>query len=109
MAGRLSDRLGRRPVLAVTVLVLLAALLHDALAVSRLTLDKMAGGGIYDHLGGGFSRYSVDERWLVPHFEKMLYDNAEFIALLTLVWQETRDQRLTQMSLGAAQAQGAVE
>lgn len=41
-----------------------------------LTLDKMAGGGIYDHLGGGFARYSVDERWLVPHFEKMLYDNA---------------------------------
>ncbi len=42
----------------------------------RLTLDKMASGGIYDHLGGGFHRYSVDERWLVPHFEKMLYDNA---------------------------------
>ncbi len=42
----------------------------------KLTLDKMAGGGIYDHLGGGFHRYSVDERWLVPHFEKMLYDNA---------------------------------
>ena len=41
-----------------------------------LTLDKMAGGGIYDHLGGGFARYTVDERWLVPHFEKMLYDNA---------------------------------
>ncbi|HEY6562971.1 MAG TPA: thioredoxin domain-containing protein, partial [Pirellulaceae bacterium] len=42
----------------------------------RLTLDKMARGGIYDHVGGGFARYSVDERWLVPHFEKMLYDNA---------------------------------
>jgi uncharacterized protein YyaL (SSP411 family) len=41
-----------------------------------LTLDKMAAGGIYDHLGGGFARYSVDDRWLVPHFEKMLYDNA---------------------------------
>ncbi len=41
-----------------------------------LTLDKMSRGGIYDHLGGGFARYSVDERWLVPHFEKMLYDNA---------------------------------
>ena len=40
------------------------------------TLDKMARGGIYDHLGGGFARYSVDEKWLVPHFEKMLYDNA---------------------------------
>ncbi|HEY1380482.1 MAG TPA: thioredoxin domain-containing protein [Gemmataceae bacterium] len=48
----------------------------DALAMVRTTLDHMAAGGIYDHLGGGFHRYSVDERWLVPHFEKMLYDNA---------------------------------
>jgi uncharacterized protein YyaL (SSP411 family) len=47
-----------------------------ALAAVELTLDKMARGGIYDQLGGGFHRYSVDERWLVPHFEKMLYDNA---------------------------------
>lgn len=46
------------------------------LKMVRLNLDKMACGGIYDHLGGGFARYSVDERWLVPHFEKMLYDNA---------------------------------
>jgi uncharacterized protein len=46
------------------------------LEMVKLTLDKMAAGGIYDHLGGGFARYSVDERWLVPHFEKMLYDNA---------------------------------
>jgi uncharacterized protein YyaL (SSP411 family) len=45
----------------------------------RLTLDRMAAGGIYDHLGGGFARYSVDARWLVPHFEKMLYDNALLI------------------------------
>ncbi|MCH8923306.1 MAG: thioredoxin domain-containing protein [Planctomycetes bacterium] len=50
---------------------------NDAvLNMVRLNLNKMAGGGIYDHLGGGFARYSVDERWLVPHFEKMLYDNA---------------------------------
>jgi len=54
------------------------------------TLDRMCQGGIYDHLGGGFSRYSVDEEWLVPHFEKMLYDNAELIDLLTLVWQDTK-------------------
>ena len=46
------------------------------LEMVRLNLDKMARGGIYDHLGGGFARYSVDDRWLVPHFEKMLYDNA---------------------------------
>ncbi|SMH55692.1 thioredoxin domain-containing protein [Azospirillum agricola] len=55
------------------------------------TLANMAQGGIYDHLGGGFARYSVDERWLAPHFEKMLYDNAMLLDLLTLVWQETRD------------------
>jgi uncharacterized protein YyaL (SSP411 family) len=55
-----------------------------------LTLDRMCQGGIYDHLGGGFSRYSTDPEWLVPHFEKMLYDNAQLIELLTLVWQKTR-------------------
>ena len=48
----------------------------DALAMVELTLDKMAAGGMYDHLGGGFHRYSTDAVWLVPHFEKMLYDNA---------------------------------
>jgi uncharacterized protein YyaL (SSP411 family) len=53
-------------------------------------LDAMSQGGIYDHLGGGYARYSTDAHWLVPHFEKMLYDNAELVALLTLVWQETR-------------------
>jgi len=53
------------------------------------TLDQMCQGGIYDHLGGGFARYSTDERWLAPHFEKMLYDNAQLIDLLTLVWQHT--------------------
>lgn len=55
-----------------------------------LTLDNMSQGGIYDHLGGGYARYSTDERWLVPRFEKMLYDNAGTIELLTLVWQMTR-------------------
>jgi uncharacterized protein len=47
-----------------------------SLAMATLTLEKMADGGIYDHVGGGFHRYSTDDRWLVPHFEKMLYDNA---------------------------------
>jgi uncharacterized protein YyaL (SSP411 family) len=55
------------------------------------TLTTISQGGIYDHLGGGFARYATDARWLVPHFEKMLYDNAELVSLLTLVWQETRD------------------
>jgi hypothetical protein len=53
-----------------------------------LTLDKMSLGGLYDHLGGGYSRYSTDSRWLAPHFEKMLYDNAQLIELLTTVWQQ---------------------
>jgi len=55
------------------------------------TLRNIAQGGIYDHLGGGFARYSVDELWLVPHFEKMLYDNALLIDLMTEVWRETQD------------------
>jgi uncharacterized protein YyaL (SSP411 family) len=53
------------------------------------TLRRMCQGGIYDHLGGGFARYSTDEKWLAPHFEKMLYDNAQLIGLLTLAWQAT--------------------
>jgi uncharacterized protein YyaL (SSP411 family) len=62
--------------------------LHDdpeAKAVVRHSLNRMCQGGIYDHLGGGFARYSVDAEWLVPHFEKMLYDNASILALLAEV------------------------
>jgi len=64
-------------------LVRYAHLADDAnvAAAVRLTLQKMAFGGIYDHIGGGFARYSVDGRWHVPHFEKMLYDNAQLISL----------------------------
>ena len=54
-----------------------------------LSMERMCQGGIYDHLGGGFARYSTDERWLAPHFEKMLYDNAQLLDLLCHVWQET--------------------
>lgn len=54
------------------------------------SLTQMCQGGIYDHVGGGFSRYTVDAEWLVPHFEKMLYDNAQFIALLAEVYKETQ-------------------
>jgi uncharacterized protein YyaL (SSP411 family) len=61
--------------------------LRDAVTV---TLDRMCQGGIYDHLGGGFARYATDNEWLIPHFEKMLYDNAQLIDLLCLVWQQTR-------------------
>jgi uncharacterized protein YyaL (SSP411 family) len=59
------------------------------LAAAELTLDKMAGGGIYDHLGGGFHRYSVDDVWLVPHFEKMLYDNALLARVYLAAYQLT--------------------
>jgi hypothetical protein len=56
-------------------------------------LDAMRAGGIWDHLGGGFHRYSTDERWLVPHFEKMLYDNALLLRLYVDGWRATRDER----------------
>lgn len=56
----------------------------------RLTLDKMANGGIYDQIGGGFTRYSVDMIWKVPHFEKMLYDNAQLMELYALAYQSLK-------------------
>jgi uncharacterized protein YyaL (SSP411 family) len=62
-----------------------------SLHVVRHTLDHMARGGIYDHLGGGFARYSTDDRWLVPHFEKMLYDNALLTSVYLEAYQATRD------------------
>ncbi|HEX8167552.1 MAG TPA: thioredoxin domain-containing protein [Beijerinckiaceae bacterium] len=61
----------------------------EARARVLLTLERMALGGIHDHLGGGFARYSVDERWLAPHFEKMLYDNAQLLELYALHAAET--------------------
>ena len=64
--------------------------LPHTLEAVNLTLTQIAQGGIYDHLGGGFARYSVDEKWLVPHFEKMLYDNAQLIEMMTQVWREKR-------------------
>ncbi|HUY32944.1 MAG TPA: thioredoxin domain-containing protein [Pirellulales bacterium] len=63
---------------------------EELLGLVTLTLDKMAAGGIYDQLAGGFHRYSVDERWLVPHFEKMLYDNALLAACYLEAYQATR-------------------
>ena len=63
----------------------------DALAMATRTLDEMASGGIRDHLGGGFHRYTVDRIWLVPHFEKMLYDNAQLARTYLSAWQATND------------------
>ena len=56
-----------------------------------LTLEKIAKGGIYDQIGGGFSRYSVDEKWFAPHFEKMLYDNGQLLSLYSEAYQATND------------------
>jgi hypothetical protein len=68
---------------------------RDASALESVlgTLDGMAEGGIYDHVGGGFHRYSTDARWLVPHFEKMLYDNAQLAAVYLEAFQLTGEAR----------------
>lgn len=63
----------------------------DALKALTVTLDNMATGGIYDHLQGGFARYSTDANWHVPHFEKMLYDNAQLVTLYAQAYQATKD------------------
>ncbi len=69
----------------------------DVLQAVVTTLDAMASGGIYDHLGGGFARYSTDRRWLVPHFEKMLYDNALLARLYLHAYQATGLDRYRQV------------
>ncbi|MFP5247606.1 MAG: thioredoxin domain-containing protein, partial [Thermoanaerobaculia bacterium] len=71
--------------------------LHS-LYMATLTLKRMADGGMYDQLGGGFHRYSVDAVWLVPHFEKMLYDNALLARLYTRAWQWTKDSLFAQIA-----------
>ncbi len=66
---------------------------RDALEIARTTLERMCDGGIYDQLGGGFCRYSVDRTWTIPHFEKMLYDNGPLLYLLADAWLATGDER----------------
>ena len=68
-----------------------------SLEIVTKTLDEMAAGGLYDVVGGGFHRYSVDDRWLVPHFEKMLYDNAVLAATYLHAWVVTRHERYRQI------------
>jgi uncharacterized protein len=70
------------------------------LAMAESTLEKMARGGVYDQLAGGFHRYSVDERWLVPHFEKMSYDNSELLKNYLHGWQVTQNPLLRQTAEG---------
>jgi hypothetical protein len=69
-------------------------------AMARRTLDAMRDGGMYDHVGGGFARYSVDARWLVPHFEKMLYDNAQLACVYLLAFQATGDASYAAVARG---------
>lgn len=66
---------------------------NDALDHVKLTLNKIIAGGIYDQLGGGFARYSVDKEWFAPHFEKMLYDNAQLLSLYAEAYAQTKDPR----------------
>jgi uncharacterized protein len=70
---------------------------ESTLNMAVQTLDAMASGGIYDHLGGGFHRYAVDAYWLVPHFEKMLYDQAGMVRIYTHAWQLTGFDRYAQV------------
>jgi len=65
----------------------------EALEQALLSIDKMIDGGIYDQVGGGFARYSTDTEWLVPHFEKMLYDNASLVSVISEAYQVTKDKR----------------
>jgi len=69
-----------------------------ALEIVSLTLQKMAAGGMYDHVGGGFHRYSVDREWLVPHFEKMLYDNAQLISMYLEGYQLTGNEHFAEVA-----------
>jgi uncharacterized protein len=70
----------------------------DALEMLTTTLDRIASGGIYDQVGGGFARYSTDAAWHVPHFEKMLYDNAQLAQLYVRAWLVTREDRYRQVA-----------
>ncbi len=76
---------------------------ESALNITEVTLDKMADGGIYDQIGGGFARYSTDAKWKVPHFEKMLYDNGQLVGLYARAFQHSKNpyyKQIVEESLG---------
>ncbi len=73
---------------------------RGALEMAALTLERMASGGIHDQVGGGFARYSTDERWHVPHFEKMLYDNTQLVLAYVHAWLLTRDDAFRRVAEG---------
>jgi uncharacterized protein len=102
LAARFDDvhgGFGARPkfpsTMALEVLLRRGALEKDERSAARVVfaLDRMRAGGVYDQIGGGFHRYSTDEEWLVPHFEKMLYDNALLLRLYVDAWRVTREER----------------
>jgi uncharacterized protein YyaL (SSP411 family) len=100
--GRLAERFddthggfGHRPKFPNTPALELFLRAGDHAPVKK-TLDAMCAGGVWDHLGGGFHRYSTDERWLVPHFEKMLYDNAQLLRLCVEAWRALGEPRYEQ-------------
>jgi uncharacterized protein YyaL (SSP411 family) len=73
---------------------------EEATRMLDLTLDRMAAGGIHDHVGGGFHRYSTDRAWRIPHFEKMLYDNAQLASIYTAAYSRTRQRSHRQVAEG---------
>jgi uncharacterized protein YyaL (SSP411 family) len=75
---------------------------NQAINMVELTLGKMALGGLYDQLGGGFYRYSVDREWMIPHFEKMLYDNGLLLTLYSQTWQITKEPLYQKVATGTA-------
>ncbi len=75
---------------------------EEALHMARSSLRRMALGGLYDQLGGGFCRYSVDDYWMIPHFEKMLYDNAPLLALCCDLWQVTGEPLFRRVAVETA-------
>jgi uncharacterized protein YyaL (SSP411 family) len=76
---------------------------REALAMASFSLRKMVEGGIFDQLGGGFCRYSVDARWEIPHFEKMLYDNGPLLALCAQAWRASGDETLLQAAFASGE------
>ena len=74
----------------------------QALHPATFTLDKMASGGLFDHVSGGFYRYSVDEYWMIPHFEKMLYDNGPLLTLYSQAFQATQESRFKDAAMETA-------
>jgi uncharacterized protein YyaL (SSP411 family) len=112
LAARFDDvhgGFGSRPkfpsTMSLEVLLRRGAFEKDDRSVARVVfaLDRMRGGGIYDQIGGGFHRYSTDEEWLVPHFEKMLYDNALLLRLYVDAWRVTREERFAATAREIAQ------